>query len=207
MRLIQTFYTDSGKNLDMGFTSRTDMLDFLSNSIAIHQQNYELIIYTDKWGYDFLKSHGINMDVFVIHNFRRFDGRFWNAAKIDVLSIQIEKFIHVDIDAVIYEKFDFDYIVTEQYRYPKSYGIAVKLKLGTPVEIVCSGLYGFADMALKNTYCDMFFNIINNWNNYNIRKVDYECLWTVEEVLLTSLLAKRADVLPTSIFKHLHALK
>lgn len=207
MRLIQTFYTDSGKNLDMGFTSRTDMLEFLSRSISIHQQNYELTIYTDKWGYEFLKSHGINMDVFVIHNFRRFNGKFWNAAKIDILSIQTEKFLHIDIDAVVYEHVDFDYIITEQYRSPKSYSISPRLKLPTPIEIVCSGLYGFADMNLKDIYCNMFFEIINNWDIYNIRKIDYECLWTVEEVLLTSLLTERATVFPKHTFKHLHSLK
>lgn len=207
MRLIQTYYTDSGKNFDMGFTSRTDMLDFLKSSIIIHKKNYELIIYTDKWGYDFLTSHGVDMSVFVIHNFRKFDGRFWNAAKIDVLSIQTEQCIHVDIDAVVYEKVEFDYVITEMFRRPPMYKIAPYLSLPTPVEIVCSGLYGFADMEFKNMYCKLFFEIIDNWKSYNIRKVDYECLWTVEEVLLTSILTCRATEFPKCSFLHLHSEK
>ena len=199
MRIIQTYNSDFGKNLEMGFSSRQDLILFLKYSVETHLKNYDLTIYCDKDGFDFLKNH-INNDVLVEFEFKNTDGRFWNASKIEVQMIQTDPYIHVDIDACIKDKVEFDYVLTEMYRTPWMQRECHKLGIGYQKEIPCSGILGFADMELKNKYCIGFMDFIENWKlNY----VNSECLWTIEESYLASIMDKRALELPKESYIHL----
>ena len=199
MRIIQTYNSDFGKNFEMSFSSRQSLILFLKDSVKKHLENYDLTIYCDLDGYDFLKKY-IDVSVLEIFEFKNKDGRFWNASKIEVQMIQIEPYIHVDIDACIYDYIEFDYVLTEMYRTPMIQRVCHKLNIKAQPEIVCSGILGFADIALKNIYCSGFFEFINNWK---LHYVDNESLWTIEETYLTSLLDKRAKEMPENSFIHL----
>lgn len=199
MRIIQTFNSDFGKNLEMGFSSRQALILFLKDSVETHLKNYDLTIYCDKDGFDFLKNH-INNDVLVEFEFKNKDGRFWNASKIEVQMIQTEPYIHVDIDACVKDKIEFDYVLTEMYRTPWFQRICHKLNISPQREIPCSGILGFADMELKNKYCLGFMGFIKNWK---LPYVDNECLWTIEESYLATIMDKRALELPKESYIHL----
>ena len=203
MRIIQTYNTDMGKNLEMGFSSRQSFILFLQDSVKKHLENYDLTIYCDKEGYEFLKKY-IDVSVLEVFEFKNKDGRFWNASKIEVQMIQTECCIHVDIDACIYELIEFDYVLTEMYRRPVFQRICHKLNIKPQKEIVCSGIIGFADIALKNKYCSGFFEFIKNWK---LPYVDNECLWTIEETYLTSIMDKRAKEMPKNSYIHLQGGK
>ena len=59
-----------------------------------------------------------------------------------------------------------------------------KLGLQPKVFLPCSGLIGFNDIKLQKEYINKSIDMIRNWD---LHYVDFESLWTVEELLLANI--------------------
>jgi len=183
----------------MGFDSVADMRDFLSDSFRIHSENYDVYIYADKDGAEFLKTFLPAENIIEI-DFKLPNRKFWNHAKILTQLAQTEQYIHCDIDAVIYHKIEFEGVLTEMYRSGMAMTEYYLCDLRPVEKMICSGILGFTDMALKNEYCRRFIELVENWK---AEFVTYESLWTVEELLLTNMVGSTAIEIPKKSYKHL----
>jgi len=183
----------------MGFGSIDEMQSFLTDSFAIHAKNYDVYIYADKQGAEYLRTF-LPVENVIETEFKLPDARFWNHAKIITQSLQTEAYIHCDIDAVIYDKIEFDGVLTERYRAGMSMFEYQFCGLSPVARMICSGILGFTDMRLKDAYCLRFAELVINWS---AAFVTYQSLWTVEELLLTNMIGDTAMEMPVNSFKHL----
>ena len=184
MKIIQTFKDES---LKCGFPTRESCLNYLRKSYSIHSKLCETIIYTDADGGEYLKNKAPELNINII-DFEYIDGRFWNLPKLQVQTLQIEPYIHVDIDAMLYYIPETDKpIITEMSRSNFIMTQFSLVGLQPKTFLPCSGLIGFNDMDLQKYYINEAIKMIRNWN---LRLVDFESLWTVEELLLANISEK-----------------
>ena len=184
MKIIQTFKDES---LRCGFPTKDSCLNYLKKSYSIHSKLCETIIYTDADGGEYLKSKLPEINIQVIE-FEYIDGRFWNLPKLQVQALQEEPYIHVDIDATLFEIPVTDkQVITEMVRSNHLMFQYHALGLQPKVFLPCSGLIGFNDMDLQKQYIASAINMIRNWD---LHYVDFESLWTVEELLLANISEK-----------------
>lgn len=203
MRLIQTFYTNKGSNFRMGFETAEDMKEFLVDSFKIHSANYEVVIYADSCGSEYLRTF-LPAENIIETEYRLPNRKFWNHAKIITQSLQTEAYIHCDIDAVIYDKIEFEGVLTERYRSGMPMIEYQYCGLQPVARMVCSGILGFTDMELKNQYCIKFAELVENWK---AAFVTYESLWTIEELMLTNMIGNTAVEMPIGSYKHLQGVR
>ena len=202
MKIIQTFKDESFR---CGFPTKESCLNYLKKSYSIHSKLCETIIYTDTDGYNYLSSKLPELNLQVI-DFEYIDGRFWNLPKLQAQSIQKEPYIHVDIDATLFELPVTDKkVITEMIRSNHIMFQYHKLGLQPKVFLPCSGLIGFNDISLQKEYIKSAIDMIRNWD---LHYVDFESLWTVEELLLANISDKEDWFeLDKNNFEHLQGSK
>jgi len=187
MNLVQVYNTSKGQNYNVGFTDRYDMVDYLRKSVSVHRQLFDSVeIYADSAGSAFLEENGIPKDCMVSFDFERIDGRFANLGKLQVHAAQSDPYIMCDIDARIDILPDWDGydILTEMKRGKVVYTQFHALGLRPELWLICSGIIGFRDTELARRYACRAIDMIRNWP---MALVDFESLWSVEELLLTNM--------------------
>lgn len=189
MKIIQSYNT-FGNDPDRkkcGFTTIRSMIAFLEQSYEIHSQN-DYLLYTDEYGYDivrkFIKDSHIQLfDYPIILN-----DRVPYVGKFQVQEIQKSAYVHVDIDAILYEYPKNSDVICEKFR-AVSHGKETN-RFGidrTGLEqIICSGIIGFNDMNFKQLYITKVFEYLGLLvNSHNLT---FETFYTIEEVLLTRMI-------------------
>lgn len=198
MKIIQAFRDDS---LKCGFPTREACLNYLRKSYSIHSKLCETIIYTDADGAEYLSRKAPEINIKVI-DFEQIDSRFWNLPKLQVQELQTEPYIHVDIDATLFELPNTDKsVITEMLRRNFVMTQFHHLQLSPKPYLPCSGLIGFNDMDLKNKYIKLAIELVRNWP---LKFVDFESMWNVEELSLANI-CEISDFyeLPEETFEHL----
>jgi len=200
MKLIQIYNTFEGDNIKCGFPTKRSLLDFWKKTTAIHNENYDVTIYTDSVGYEVIKDVlPVNIEVI---DFENIDDRYYSIGKLQVYKLQTEPFIMVDPDAVLYDKLESlqEDIYLERFRsgifgkYLKEYNLKPIDKLpGIP----CTGLEGFKDPNKAIEYADQ---VLNKIKNSFIREVDFDALWHVEEITLANYIEDNG--LTYNVFNH-----
>lgn len=186
-RIIQTYNTFGGERLNAGFSTIRSMKKYLTQSYLVHKEISDYKLYTDNEGYEIVKDV-IDEQHIEIYDFPIIDDRLIYIGKFQVQQLQTEPYIHVDLDATLFEIPVTDAtIITESLRtcnFSKEVAILdinVK-KIGS---IICSGLIGFNDMEFKDLYLREVFARIPILKD--IRGITFEMSYTLEEVLLKRL--------------------
>lgn len=185
MRVIQTYCTFDGFKLRGGFETPRAMIAYLKESFKRNSTvTGYYTMFTDSWGADVLTQF-ICDDMLKVIEFPVIDDRFWNVCKLQSQSLMDEPYIHVDLDATLFElpSIDCD-VITEMIR-PASVGVEASiLGLNHNPNIICSGLIGFNDIDFKNSYLNAALDLIKKSGNY---PVNFEMMWGVEELLLSNM--------------------
>lgn len=205
MRIIQTYCTFEGEpsRMNAGFTTLRMFIAWFKKSYAVHSK-FDYLLYTDKQGYDnikdIVKPHHVRVINFpLINDYIPYIGKF------HVQSIQNKPYVHVDLDALLYEppyssKED---VISEMWR-PVGFGREIEQlgmeeyvykKQGASLtkifdKIICSGLLGFNDMELQKHYISEVLKKIEHIRKYKIYP-SFEVCYTIEETLLTSIVLKQ----------------
>lgn len=190
-RIIQSYNTfEYGGKPDSerekaGFSTVRNLVKYLKKSYEVHK-NYDFKLYTDRAGLknvEWMDSKHIEIVDFPI-----VDDRIPYTGKFQVQDIQDRPYIHVDLDATLFnvplEEFD---IVTEKTR-PVSFGKELS-KVGVERSesgwIICSGIIGFSDIEFKNKYVNAVFDKIKEIEK--VHDIDHKACYTIEETLLTNM--------------------
>jgi hypothetical protein len=207
MKIIQTLYTWGGERNNCGFATNIEMLAYLSASYQIHKDLADYVIYTDNKA--LCLQAGIDeADIIEADYGIDAPGRWWNKPKILSQKHHIDNgggaYMHIDIDACLFSlpvaEAGHD-AICEAFRsgFQRQYS-----KAGLPPArfLPCSGLIGFMDMQLAADYIELALNVIDNWQ---LPYVDFESLWTAEEVTAYNILPDEAAwlVLEQGTFEHL----
>ncbi|MCK9575368.1 MAG: hypothetical protein WC979_00830 [Candidatus Pacearchaeota archaeon] len=186
-KIIQTYNTFEGERLNAGFSTIRSMKQYLQKSYSVHSKIADYKMYTDVAGYEVIKDIIDKNNVEII-NFPIIDDRLIYIGKFQVQEFQKEPYIHIDIDATLYEmpKTDAD-IITEKLR-SCSFNKEV-MQLGISIDnignIICSGLLGFNDITFKDIYINEVFEKIKLLKS--IHDITFALCYTLEEVLLKRL--------------------
>ncbi|MCK9445788.1 hypothetical protein M0Q50_02720 [bacterium] len=187
MKIIQTYNTFGGERLNAGFSTLRSMKLYLKNSYKIHKELSDYIMYTDLEGYEKIKDI-ISQEHIIIFDFPIIDDRIIYIGKFQVQEIQTEPYIHVDIDATLFElpSTDSD-IITEKLRscnFSKEV-VQLNISIDNIGWIICSGLIGFNDIEFKNMYIKEIYEKLKIIKN--IHDITFTLCYTLEEVLLKRL--------------------
>lgn len=207
MRIIQsynTFGNDPGR-LSSGFPTVRDLVNSIAYSSRIHAAIADLTIYTDEFGAALLDTYVDKAYIEVIE-FPMIDERIPYVGKFQVQDMVNETYIHVDLDAVLYElpPSGFD-VYTEKTRGVSFSSEVTRVGIDRTgiYEIICSGLIGFSDLAFKAEYIENVFDKI--FSMADEQNFGYKEFYTIEETLLTRMLidqGKTLCVLEPSTFEH-----
>lgn len=209
MNIVYTYFSDGIKNLDCGFCEIALFLECAKKSLrsALKQEGVDkVLIYTDKFGKDFLSSkidfvyvfNGIENRkdklkfIIVDYDQYEYDKRFWNFPKLITYKLQNSPFIHIDFDVVLNEGFlegvdESCDIYTEKIRTidrGKLDFLGEFDKNNGIDDIICSGLLGgnikALDLFKKNFIVAKFY-----CRNGVHDKVTFDMLWGIEEYNFT----------------------
>ena len=207
MKIIQTLYTWGGERNNCGFSTKMEMLAYLSASYQIHKDLADYVIYTDNKA--LCLQAGIDeADIIEFQDGADIPGRWWNKPKLLSQKHHIDNgggdYIHIDIDACVFSLpvvTDGYMAICEAHRsdFQRQY-----CKAGLPPArfLPCSGIIGFLDMQLAADYIALALNVIDNWQ---LPYVDFESLWTAEEITAYNILPDDSAwlVLEQGTFEHL----
>jgi hypothetical protein len=134
----------------------------------------------------------------------------WMKSKIHAMSRQNEPFVHLDTDVFITKKIDFEFEHCILERKEASYRSHYKLQVdffskqqGLPSSwdpnlgyAFNCGVFGFADMKLKNQFIDAYFMLENVYKTHQnefkpLKQLGYEPCIVLEQYSLACLLAKK----------------
>lgn len=201
MRVVQTYWTNKGRDVTCGFTFPDAFIKMANVSVcSLLEAGHTVSIYTDKDGMAFLhpKLIASNMVDWHIVNYDKydFDKRFWNFPKLVTYSMQEKPFIHVDLDIAVKEGFASgvdlkeDFIFTELIR-PINYEDYAKYVGSTYYfdQLICSGILGGTPLEMWK----VLFEKAKVFCKSGVHdKVTFEMLVAIEEFETTKLV-KRFD--------------
>lgn len=206
MKLVQTYNTFGGEKINAGFSTKRGLIKFWNEALELHSKSYDVIIYADKEGFDYIHDK-IQAKIEVI-DFEFIDDRFANIGKFQVHLLQNEPYLMVDIDVMLYdkiEKIESD-VLCEMVRggynglYCNHFNIRPS-RIGIP----CSGLLGFRSPDFAKEYAA---SAINKIKKVEIEKVTFDAMWHIEEVFLANLIEdKKLTVDTFKNFIHLQGGK
>ena len=197
MRIIQTFVDE---NFKCGFPTKKSCLKYLRASYAVHAVMCETVIYTDADGGAYLAEFAPELNIQVFE-YDHIDDRFWNLPKLQTQALQTDAYIHVDIDATLFELPATFKHITERFGVCASLSQCFNVGIAPAIKRPLSGLIGFSDMQFKALYINTAIEHITNWP---LKSVDEESIITVEELLLINI-SDATDwfELPAGTFEHL----
>ena len=189
MKIIQSLNTFGNDDIrkKCGFTTLRAMLAFLERSYGIHSQ-YDYLLYTDIHGYEMVKSFIKDEHIEIIDFPIVLNDRVPYIGKFQVQQLQSSSYIHVDIDAILYDLPEENDIICEKLR-PIDHGRETArfiIETKGLNRIVCSGIIGFCDIDFKNKYITKVYEclgLLENSENINI----YTFI-TIEEVMLMRMI-------------------
>jgi hypothetical protein len=205
MKIIQTLYTWGGERNNCGFSTRQDMLGYLAASYLTHSRIADYAIYTDNK--QLAERAGIKEE-HIIEVDWKIPGRWWNMGKLAAQHHHYETSetpaIHVDIDATLFdlpEREDGRRAVCEGLRGGHIMTHCQYVGLEPKTYMPRSGIIGFWDRELALEYCETALLVMHNWPR---PFVDFEALWTAEELTASNLLdAELWQLLNIDTWEHL----
>ena len=211
MRIIQsynTFEDPFSSSVKGGFTTLRNFKKFMKDSYVKHKEltdNYTM--YTDSVGFEIMKEIMSEDDIEVIEFDIIANDRFLYAGKFQTAALQIEPYVHVDLDLIMYKLPELEDVMVEEM----STGIFLANEvdyLGIATKgIRCrpySGIIGFGDMEFKNLYIKEVmarYPVLES-----MPKISSRVCITLEEVLLQRLILdhnKKVFSMNKDDFKHL----
>ena len=184
--IIQSYNTFEGHRMRGGFATPRSLQNFLKESYKIHSQ-FDYCLYTDKYGYEIVKKI-INKKHIKVIEFEEIDDRIPYISKFQVQQLQKKPYIHVDLDAILYNLPISDHdIICEKLRTPMKFGKEIsRLNLNINInKIICSGIIGFNDIDFKNEYIKKVYEKLDEI--YDEQNIGYAECYALEEILLTQL--------------------
>lgn len=215
MKIIQSYNTHhcngvpDANRAKCGYSTVRGLMADLKEYYKIHSK-YDYIFYTDIAGYELVKDF-ISKEHIEIIEFPIIDERNPYLGKFEVHKLQNEPYIHVDLDAVLYEipegKED---IITEKRRKctfrteVSTMEIPIKYQGRYIRKIICSGLIGFNDIEFKNRYVKAVIEKAL-WAKENVKNLDFPCMVANEEYILTMMqLEEDKTVLEIPLDTYIH---
>lgn len=207
MKIIQslnTFGNDPERN-KCGFSTKRAMKAFMEKSYEIHKEIADYTLYTDYYGYEEVKHFINEEDIEVIEFPIILNDRIPYIGKFQVQELQKEPYIHVDIDAILYEiPENVKDIICEKWRSTSHGRETAKFNIDKTGlnRIICSGIIGFTDMKFKDEYIlKVFENFGKLENDHNIT---FETCFTIEETMLTRMVLDNNKLVTTcECYNHL----
>lgn len=194
-KIVYTYWTNKGVDFKLGFLNKEIMLHVFNKSIEQSKKLVnKVVVYCDKEGYEFLKDK-LQVEFYVVdYSFYEFDTRYWNFPKLITYNLQNEPFLHVDIDALVY---DFDKtasIVSECRRgvlfdrgiYPSNED-KKDLLSNFNGWLTCSGILGGINIIVFKKLFKEVEETVKNKDNYTIFPITR---MIIEEVVISCLIKK-----------------
>jgi len=194
-KIVYTYWTNKGIDYKLGFLNVENMLAVFKKSI---EQSYKLVdkveVYCDQEGYDFLLGKIRAVLIVVDYSKYDFDSRYWNFPKIITYNLQEEPFLHIDIDAIVYNFDRSAEVVSEMKR-----GVAYDRSLYPSHEdkkellshfngwLTTSGLLGGNNLELfKQLFKEVEVTVKNKdkWVILTVTRM------VIEEVVISALISK-----------------
>ena len=194
-KIVYTYWTNGGTNYKLGFLNTENMLNVFNKSI---ESSYKLvskvIIYCDQFGYDFLYDK-VNADFVIIdYSNYKFDSRYWNFPKLITYNLQEEPFLHIDIDAIVYN-FDKTAEVVSESKRGVAYDTSVYPSFEDKSELLsyfngwltCSGVLGGNN---TNIFKELFNEVKETVTNKERYIILGKTRMIIEEVVISCLINK-----------------
>jgi|GEM_PF-1719027 len=202
-RLLYTFWTNEGNNLENNFVNIQQMVDLFDRSLEKSKEFFEhVVIYTDSGGKDFLEKAGVSDVEYVVLDYSqyKFNKEIWCFPKIITYSLQKERFLHIDMDLILEEKPRnlHEKLLCEKTRplfqlsTERDFLPEMVKKHFNPINI-CSGALG-GDPAIFKKLFTIASKVADNKNLI----VTPEVLFGIEEIILTSI-ASANNISPAPI--------
>ncbi len=203
MRIIYSLNTLGGKNVPGEFFTKLA-------EISVHYANqtpYEVALYTDVEGYNYIKTTACKFDVVEIVDFEKYEHQaaYWNFGKLQVYALQTQPFLHIDFDVILLPGFTVPEgeIVTEMLR---NYSLTEEFKRlrfcdtkNIPAKLVCSGLLGGNKESIDlNIWAELFDHAKRHCKKPIKGSNEFLHLVAVEEFVLSQIL-HIYGIIPTEI--------
>lgn len=194
-KIVYTYWTNGGTDYKLGFLNTDNMLHVFRKSIEeAYKQVSTVVVYCDQEGYDFLFDK-IDPDfVIVDYSQYEFDSRYWNFPKLITYNLQEEPFLHVDIDAIVFN-FDKEGDVVSESKRGVYYDTSIYPSLEDKKELLtyfkgwltCSGILGGNNTTIFKDLFEEVKETVKNKDSYIILP---KTRMIIEEVVLSSLINK-----------------
>jgi hypothetical protein len=236
MKIIQTYWSAPAKQNNPddlngrnngGWTSeKYHAYSWALSSLKFKQLYPELILYTDKTGYDWLINK-LNLDYSnVICNLdylNSYNPLLWALPKVFVYGQQNEPFIHVDGDVFIWKKLDKSFennqLIVQNFEDNFSYYATVleqikdqftyinpllmdNINKKSPIIAINAGIIGGQDYSFFKEYSAMAMELVEK-NTHQISNINIGMFNTIFEQLVFFLLAKHKDIPITPLFENI----
>ena len=194
-KIVYTYWTNGGTNYKLGFLDVENMLFIFRNSINNSKKLVSKVeIYTDQFGYDFLKKEGFENMIIVNYADYKFDSRYWNFPKLITYKLQTEPFLHVDIDASITD-FDKSADVVSEAKRGVAYDTSVYPSLEDKSNLLshfdgwltCSGILGGNNLSI---FQDLFNEVKETVQNKDKYIILDKTRMVIEEIVISCLINK-----------------
>ena len=213
MKIIQSFWTGTNKNLDFSFgwlSSKYNFLSWILSSNQLKKYYDEVELFTDEFGYKILieklKLPYTKVHI-VLDELNEYDDNLWALAKIKAYNLMNEPFLHVDGDVFIFEPFDNELMsqpiiiqnieTTSEYYWNMWMNIKPKLTFVPNTmmnydqkihnKAFNMGIFGGNNMAFIKKYSIASFDFVNK-NKHNLSNINaYNFNIFFEQVLLYEL--------------------
>jgi len=194
-KIVYTYWTNGGIDYKLGFLNTENMLHVFNKSIeASYNLVDTVVVYCDQKGFDFLQGK-VDADFVVVdYSQYTFDSRYWNFPKLITYKLQTEPFLHVDIDAIVYN-FDKTASVVSEFKRGVAYDTGIYPSLEDKSELfthfkgwlTCSGILGGNNLSLFQELFNEVKETVKNEEGYIIYP---HTRMIVEEVVISSLINK-----------------
>lgn len=210
MNIVYTYWSNGLKNIDCGFAIPSFFFMCAEKSLrsALNCKGVDkVVIYTDKFGYELLKTnlHNVNGVKVVIVDYSQydFDERFWNFPKMITYTLQKEPFIHIDFDVILQPNFLTEIrphsdILTECVRWnwrtdDKRNELLDYFDNGGSKDYftICSGLLGTDNIDCLDAFQENFEVAKEYCKSGNFEDVEFVQKWGIEEYNFTKICNKK----------------
>ena len=190
MRIIQSYNTFGGQFMNCGFETARMLKKYVSESFKIHSKLCDYTLYTDTYGYEFLKDVIPESNIEIFDFKIEYEDKLRYIGKFQVQEIQTEDYIHVDMDDTMDNlpvKAD---VYIHRYRKKEEnfkYG-SLQMDTSRIGKMPCSNMIGFSDMKFQKQYIAE----ARKWIQKAAKapKIIYEHAILCEEGVLQNLIVK-----------------